>query len=129
MPEILTDIFIHLPSGKALIDPDTGDAVLISGVDVILQDLAIKLKTQVGTVKRQGVDGFGWDYWNRIKGDVDVDFVTTVSNKLTSVAMEDDRIQDAQVRIEEQPTEDSLTFQINVKIAGEWFSLPFATPL
>ncbi len=131
MAEVLTDIKIDLRTGFAVIvekPPGSGffDAELISGNDVILQDTAIRLNTQIGTVKQQLLDAFGWDRISQIKADVDVSNLQTVSKKLVEIVLEDDRILDAEVTPDFITKEEILVFRINLEIErGVFLSLPF----
>jgi len=128
MAILLTDIKLDLTNGRPVIDPVTNDAVLISGNDVILQDTAIRLFTQIGTVKGQDLDTFGWDYISQIKADVDVSNLQSISKKMVEIVLEDDRILDADV-IPDFLTEDEiLFFRVELEIERGQF-LSFAFPL
>ena len=126
MAEVLTDIKLDFQTGRVVIDTVTGDAVLISGNEVILQDTAIRLNTQIGSVKGQLIDAFGWDFLNRIKDDVDVNFIASVARKIQDVVLEDERILDVEVLPNQMDVTETLSFRVNIEIErGEILSLPF----
>lgn len=126
MAEILTDFKLDFQTGRAVIDTVTGDAVLISGNEVILQDTAIRLNTQVGTVKQQDLDNFGWDFMNRIKEDVDVSSIASIARKIQDVVLEDERILDVEVLPNQMDQTEVLSFRVNIEIErGQFLSLPF----
>ena len=121
----LSDVKLDLKTGRVYIDDDTKDAVIIYGVDVALQNLAIKFNTQIGTVKRQGLDDFGWDKWSKIKQKKSIENISTISNKLTQLALDDPNVKDATVDTSDENIEDELTFIISVLlIDGVWYSMP-----
>lgn len=121
----LSDIKIDLKTGRTLIDEDTLDAVLIYGVDVAIQNLAIKFNTQIGTVKRQGLDDFGWDKRSKIKQKISIDNISTTSNKLTQLALEDENVKDATVDTEEQTDSEEINYIVNILLVdGNWYAIP-----
>lgn len=130
MAELLVDFLIDFKTGRAVIDTATGDAALISGPDVILQDTAIRVRTQIGTIKRQGIDDFGWDIFGVLKSALNLSDITSISNKITEVALEDDRVLDATVEINQAFVNDEITFILKIKVENErWLSLPLTFQL
>ena len=120
----LSDIKVDFKTGRIYIDEETFEAVLIYGVDVAIQNLGIKFNTQIGTVKRQGLDDFGWDKRGRIKQKKTIDNITTISNKLTELALNDPYVEDATVETADSG-EDEINFLVNVLlIDGNWYSVP-----
>jgi hypothetical protein len=120
----LSDIKVDLKTGRAYVSEKTYDIVLIFGVDVAIQNLAITFNTQIGTVKRQGIDDFGWDKRGRIKQKKTIDNITTISNKLTELALNDQYVKDATVDTADSG-EDELNFLVNVLlIDGNWYAIP-----
>ncbi len=120
----LSDIKLDFATGRVFIDEDTLDAVLIYGIDVAIQNLAIKLNTQIGTVKRQGLDDFGWDKRGRIKQKITIGNISGITNKLTEVALNDDFVKDATVDTADGAA-DELNLVVNVLlIDGNWYAIP-----
>jgi len=106
------------------------DAQLISGGDVIAQDALIRLRTQIGTVKRQDLDLFGWDILGILKSDVTLDWVTTIAGEITRVVLEDSRVEDATVDVDEAPADETFIFDVKLKtVEGEFLSFPLAVPV
>jgi len=129
MAELLVDIEIDLNTGQTVIDPDTNDAALISGPQVILQNAAIRLKTQIGRVKRQELDSFGWDFLNKIKAEADIADIIAIASKIEETVLLDDRIIDASAVPSKDRFDDDFQFDVNIKIeSGDWYALPFAIP-
>ena len=120
----LSDIKVDLKTGRAYVDERTFDIILIYGIDVAIQNLAITFNTQIGTVKRQELDDFGWDKWGRIKQKKTIDNITTLSNKLTELALNDQYVDDATVDTADSGA-DELNFLVNVLlIDGNWYAIP-----
>lgn len=122
---ILSDIRVDFETGRPFVDEATGDIEKIYGADVAIQNLGIRLNTQIGTVKRQGVDGFGWDKRGRIKEKISIRNIATITNKLTGVALEDPNVKDATIDSGENVGDDELVFIVNVLlIDGNWYQIP-----
>lgn len=120
----LSDIKLDLKTGRVFIDDTTKDAVLIFGIDVAIQNLAIKLNTQIGTVKRQDLDDFGWDMRGRIKQKITMANIATLTNKLTEIALNDTFVKDATVDTVDGEA-DELNVLVNVLlIDGNWYAIP-----
>ena len=114
----LTDIKIDLKTGFVSIDSETNDAVLIRGSDVILQDTAIRLQTQIGTVKRQDLDGFGWNKLGHLKQKWSVDNIEGVISAIKKIILQDARIDNANVGVIEDPQNDDLKVIGNLLIGN-----------
>lgn len=123
----LSDIKVDLGTGRAYVNEQTLDIVLIYGADVAIQNLAIKFNTQLGTVKRQELDDFGWDKRSKIKQKKTIDNIAAISNKLTQIALDDENVKDATVEIPETQDEqlvDTLDFIVNIQlIDGNWYAI------
>lgn len=119
--EILTDIKIDFASGRAIIDETTHDAVIIQAEEVILQDTAIRLKTQVGTVQRQNLDNFGWNYLDFIKALQSDAVMNSMISEIVRTIRADDRIEDCDVRVEKDL--DNVSIFADLKINGNIFPL------
>ena len=119
----LTDLQLDLATGEPVIDPNTNDGVLIRGTAVILQDTAIRLRTQLGQIKRQGLDDFGWDYMARIKSDINLDRLMETAREIERVTLQDTRIDDARAVPFEKTDEETVLYKITLEIddaiAGE----------
>lgn len=123
----LSDIKIDFGTGRVVIDTTTGDAALIYGADVVLQSLAIRFRTQLGTVKRQGLDTFGWDFVNQIKGKIKFDSVSSIANELTRLAFLDPNVKDCNVETDQQSDQETVLFDIRVTLTDNLvYSLTFA---
>lgn len=126
MPELLTDIQLDLRTGRVVIDDDTKDAVLISGPQVLAQSAAIRLRTQLGQVKRMDLDTFGWDYMSKIKSDVGLSDIVSIAKKMENVVLEDERILDAKVVPGDLDQDENIVFDVRVKVDNkQWLSFPF----
>ena len=126
MGELLSDVLFDFDSGRIVIDTVTGDAALLSGPEVVGQDALIRLNTQLGTVKRMGLNNFGFDLQNRIKNRIDIDDVQSTADKITEIVLEDVRILDAEVTVREDGQADQVSYTIKIKVeSGEFFSFPF----
>jgi len=123
----LTDMKIDLKTGFVYIDDETNDAVIIRGSDVILQDTAIRLQTQIGTVKRQELDGFGWNKLGHLKQKWSVGNIEGVITRIKKIIMQDDRIDDAEVGVIEDPQNEDLQITGNILI-GE-ITLPLSVTI
>ena len=125
-PAILSDVLFDFVSDRVVVDTDTGDAAVLSGPEVIVQDALIRLQTQLGTVKRQGRDDFGFDLMNRIKNKTDIDDVQSTSQKITEIVLQDERILDADVSIKEDPQTEDVPYTVTIKVENEqYLSFPF----
>lgn len=118
--DALCDIQIDPETGRTVMDTMTGDAALITGVAVVLQDLAIRLRTQIGEIKRMGLDTFGWDIFGSLKREESLANITLMRNSILSAIREDDRVDDAEIGINNEGSLASKTivFDVTVKIAG-----------
>ena len=116
----LTDVEVDVFTGFVIIDEETFDAKIIRGTDVILQDTAIRLRTQIGTEKRQGLDSFGWNILGRLKQKLSVSNIQDIVSAISKLILEDERIDDAEVAVTQDPTNDTLTISANLRI-GEVF--------
>jgi len=112
----LKDIQIDLATGAPVINSATNDAVIISGVQVILQDAAIRLRTQRGQVQRQGLDNFGWELCQKIKADVDLGDLADISQEMERVILEDTRIQDCKVVPGELKQDGTVEYTVTCQI-------------
>jgi len=112
----LKDIQIDLATGAPVINSATNDAVIISGVQVILQDAAIRLRTQRGQVQRQGLDNFGWELYQKIKADVDLGDLADISQEMERVILEDTRIQDCKVVPGELKQDGTVEYTVTCQI-------------
>jgi len=122
------DIFAATPEDYE-IKRIIADAELISGGDVIAQDAVIRLRTHIGTVKRQEIDLFGWDLLGILKSDVTLDWVSTIANEITRVVKEDNRVSDATVEVDEAPSKGVFIFNVKLRTEeGEFLSFPLAIP-
>jgi len=119
----LTDLELNLETGEPVIDPNTNDGVLISGTAVILQDTAIRLRTQLGQIKRQGLDDFGWDYMARLKKDIDLNTLMDTAREIERMVLLDTRVDDARAvpfdKTDEETVLYKITLEIEDAIAGE----------
>ena len=123
----LTDVEVDLLTGFVVIDEDTFDAKIIHGTDVILQDTAIKIRTQIRTEKRQGLENFGWNIFGRLKQKLSVSNIQDAVSALSKLILEDTRIDDAEVAVTQDPINDDLIISANIRI-GEVF-LPLTVTL
>ena len=126
MAELLTDIQVDLRTGRVVIDENTNDAALISGPQVLAQSAALRLRTQLGQIKRMDLDSFGWDYMSKIKSDVKLTDVVSISKKMENVVLEDDRILDAKVVPGDLDKAENIVYSVRIKVDNdEWLSFPF----
>lgn len=114
----LTDVKVDLATGEVVIDSATNDAEIVRGIYVILQDAAIRLRTQLGQIQRQGLDDFGWDYYKRLKGDVAQRTIIEMSKEMERVVLLDSRITDCKV-IPGQLIGESVEFNVTCEIDEE----------
>jgi len=112
----LTDVEVDVFTGFVIIDEETFDAKIIRGTDVILQDTAIRLRTQIGTEKRQGLDSFGWNILGRLKQKLSVSNIQDIVSAISKLILEDERIDDAEVAVTQDPINDDLTISANLRI-------------
>ena len=112
----IQDIKIDLKTGFTEIDPATGDAVIITGIDVIAQDTALRLRTQLGEVQRQDLDNYGWDYLSRLKADMALPELITTSKLIAATVLQDERITDAEA-IPATGEKDTVTFNVTIEAA------------
>jgi hypothetical protein len=118
--DALCDIQIDPETGRMVMDTVTGDAALIRGVAVVLQDVAIRIRTQIGEIKRQGLDTFGWDIYGMLKREDSLANLSLMRNAILSAIREDDRVDDAEAGINNDGSlaDKSIVFDITLKIAG-----------
>jgi len=112
----LTDVRVDLGTGFLVIDATTNDAEIIRGTDVILQDTALRLQTQIGTVKRQNLDSFGWNYIGRIKKKLSEAQIQDTVSAVSKTILEDERIDDCEVAVTQDPINDDLKISANIRI-------------
>lgn len=112
----LTDVQVDFKTGFAIIDEDTFDAKIIRGTDVVLQDTAIRLLTQIGTVKRQEVDYFGWNILGRLKQKLSDGMIQDAVSAVSEIILQDERIDDAEVAVTQDPINDDLKISANLRI-------------
>jgi hypothetical protein len=117
--DALVDIQIDPATGRTVMDTATGDAALVRGVAVVLQDLAIRLRTQIGEIKRQGLDTFGWDIYGMLKREDSLANISLMRNAILSAIREDDRVDDAEIGINNEGSlaDKATVFDVTVKIA------------
>lgn len=116
----LADLRLDLTTGAPIIDADTADGVLIRGTDVILQDAAIRLRTQIGSIQRMGLDAFGWDYISRIKADIDISTITDTSRKIEKALMQDTRVTMARaVPIDRDESQEAITYACTIFVGPQ----------
>jgi hypothetical protein len=113
---ILSDIQIDLNTGEPVIDTETGDAALLYGEDVVLQDNAIRLRTQRGQIKRQGLDDFGLGYMDFIKTDLGPGAIEKIASRMSEEAKQDDRIQDANTEFMGRIDSEEVIFKVMIKL-------------
>lgn len=117
------DIKIDLKSGRVYIDELTGDAMLIKNEDVVLQDAAIRLRTQIGTVQRMGLEEFGWNYLARIKQTIEDASMEDLVSEIKKTILQDDRVDDVDVAVQTDPITDQVAIQSVLYIDGNLFNL------
>lgn len=122
MPEVI-DIKLDPKTGRVFINEVTHDAVIIKGEDVILQDAAIKLRTQIGTVQRVGLDDFGWDYLSRLKRKINDETLSFAINKVKKLILQDSRIDDADVAVAQSVDFEELLIKADIRIGKVFYSL------
>jgi len=123
---VLVDTKVDLKTGRIVIDTVTGDAVLISGKDAIIQGAAIRLRTQIGQVKRQDRDSFGWDLRSWIKTNRSLENLNDLIQKIKDVILLDPEIDDVDADFSSNLRDEEIEFDINIKIDGTILSLPFS---
>lgn len=124
MSEPLTDIKIDFQTGKAVIDPETNDAVIIAGHEVILQDAYIRLKSQTGQIKRQNADGVGWDLYSKIKSDADLAQIQSIAGEMERALLTDERLTRAKV-IPGDFINDAIQYIVTLKIEDDIYSFTY----
>jgi hypothetical protein len=115
----LRDIQLDLADGSTVIDPATNDAAYVTGLDVILQDAAIRLRTQRGEIKRQGLDTFGWEMYQKIKGDVALRQISANAQEMEKVVLTDERIDDCKVIPGELQADGTIEYVVTISIDNE----------
>ena len=113
---MLSDIQVDLNTGEPIIDTADGDAAIIFGEDVILQDVAIRLRTQRGQIKRQGLDEFGFGYMNYIKEDLGPSSLDRIASKMADEVRKDDRVQDVNVEFIGNIDNEDIIFKVWLKL-------------
>jgi len=121
--EDITDIKIDLKTGFTIIDSVTNDAVIISGYDVVLQTIALELQTQIGTVKRQILNNYGWNKLGALKRKITEEDISTKQDLITRIILKNERVEDAEVAITQDPINDNITISANVRINSLIFPL------
>lgn len=125
MFETLSDIHVDYLTGRTFIDEATGDAEIIRGSQVIIQNIAIRLNTQIGTVKRQGLSAFGWDLRGQLKQKRTTGNIATIVSKIEAIAMQDQNVKNAKVTVSAGADYEDITFNVAVLLIDNvWYSVP-----
>jgi len=117
------DVKIDLKSGRTYIDETTGDAMLIKNEEVVIQDAAIRLRTQIGTVQRMGLNDFGWNYLSKIKEAIADSSVEELISEMKNAILLDDRIEDVEIEVQTDPINDDVSLLASLFINGNIFPL------
>jgi len=93
----LQDILIDFETMEIVLDPLTNDAATINGIDVIVQNVGLRIRTQFGSVQIQGFEGFGFDKVNFLKADAKADLALKIANQLRETILLDPLIDDVAI--------------------------------
>jgi len=116
----LQDVLIDFDTMEVVLDPLINDAATINGIDVIVQNVGLRIRQQLGGVQFQGFEQYGFDKVNFLKADAEANLALNIANQLRETILEDPNIEDVSIAPGDFDfVNEILPFDIDLIIDGE----------